>query len=276
MGPLTTSKRLQGFGLFIVCLVASVTKWNYSTDIAPIQIINAFLDFEERIVGSLPKIPGTMTTKAMKVIICLIEIGIFLYPLLIFLLLRFIPCTPPFILSTLQNCGQDPLRYGVEEEILRIQNDNDITACIRLYRYIQILEKSFNAFIIERIVPLLISCIPAIQISGLYVCITMHGEIGLPGFAIFPLMVIAAGINNILVITLASMVNISSQRVLDTLTQKVVGFQRGKRILHLKELRACGVLKIKFGSNFIDRGTPLAMQNFCISQTVSLCLVKAK
>lgn len=124
--------------------------------------------------------------------------------------------------------------------------------------------------------PVILSCIPAIQIVGLYVCITLHEEIALPGFAIFPLLAIAATIHNILVITLAAMVNISSKRVLIILRLKIVGSNEGKmRKLLRRELAACGVLKIKFGNNFIDNGTPLVMQNFCINQTMSLCLVKA-
>ncbi|OXA38333.1 hypothetical protein Fcan01_26814 [Folsomia candida] len=258
----------------------------------------------------------SMGTKALKTFVYLVELGGFLYPILVSLLLRFIPCTPPFILSMFTNCGRledMTLRYGVElgihifetwmafhiqysalawivhvllvgvtfllnclqllnREIYKIQNATDNTSCIRMYRYVQILEKSFNAFLTKRIVPTIISCIPAIQIFALFVCITYHGEIALPGFAIFPLLGICAVINNILVISLASMVNTSSQRVLNALAQNTVG----KRGLLRRELTSLGVLKIKFGSNFIDRGTPLVMQNFCISQTVSMCLVSTR
>lgn len=118
-----------------------------------------------------------------------------------------------------------------------------------MYHYVQVLDKSFNAFVTERIVPMLISFLPAIQISALYVCITMHGEITLPGFAVYPVMVVSAVINNILLISLASMVNIISQRVLNTLAQNNLGCQRGRRVLLRKELRACGLLKIKFGES---------------------------
>ncbi|OXA41151.1 hypothetical protein Fcan01_24014 [Folsomia candida] len=168
------------------------------------------------------------------------------------------------------------LATSIPREITKIENHNDVSACIWLYRYVQVLEKSFTAFVSEKLVPTIMFCLPALQIFSLYVCITLHATIALPGFAIFPLLAINAGISNILVITLASMVNVSSQRVLNALAQKVVGCTGGKRALQRREVEACGVLKIKFGSNFIDRGTPLVMQNFCISQTVSLCLVKAR
>lgn len=159
---------------------------------------------------------------------------------------------------------------------MKIERGANTRGCIRLYRYIEVLEKSFNAYVTETIVPVIISITPAIQISAMFVCIKMHGEIALPGFSTFPLITLVAGITNVLVLTLAPMVNTSSRRVLDTLEEKIVECQGGKRALNRKEFRACSVLKIKFGSNFIDRGTPLIMQNFCVSQTVSLCLVKAR
>ncbi|OXA54008.1 hypothetical protein Fcan01_11609 [Folsomia candida] len=166
------------------------------------------------------------------------------------------------------NAGAD-----VDQESSKIGNATDTTSSLRIYRYVQILEKSFNAFLTKIIIPTVITCIPAIQIFGLFVCITLHENIPLPGFAIFPLLGVLAGINNILVISLASMVNVSSERVLVTLTKKIVSSEVKKRGLLRRELRSCGALKIKFGSNFIDKGTPLIMQNFCIHQTVSLCLV---
>ncbi|OXA49433.1 hypothetical protein Fcan01_15409 [Folsomia candida] len=313
---LTTSGRLQGFAPFILCLAASIARWNYSIDIGPIQVINTFLDFE----AGRPKMTISMETKALKTFVCLVEIGVFSYPILAFLLLQFIPCTPPFILSMFAtSCRVEAmtLRYGVRlgvhifetwmayhtlysattwivyillagisfllhclqlinRESSKIENDTNNTSCIRIYRNVQILEKSFNAFLTKIILPTVISCIPAIQIFGLFVSITLHEEIPLPGFAVFPLLGLLSLINNILVISLASRINISSERVLNTLAKKTVRSQLGKRGLLIRELKSCGLLKIKFGSNFIDKGTPLVVQNFCINQTVSLCLVMTR
>ncbi|OXA54007.1 hypothetical protein Fcan01_11608 [Folsomia candida] len=121
IGPLTMSGRLQGFALFILSLAGSISRWNYSIDIDPIQIINAFLDFEAvvrvnqrfmrhfvRCLGfvkifdlkfekagnfyqavglvDLPKIPISMETKALKIFVYLVESGVFSYPSLVFLL----------------------------------------------------------------------------------------------------------------------------------------------------------------------------------------------
>lgn len=49
-GPLTLSKKLQGLVLFVACITASIARWNWTIDVGPIQIINTFLDFEEKIL----------------------------------------------------------------------------------------------------------------------------------------------------------------------------------------------------------------------------------
>ncbi|OXA49641.1 hypothetical protein Fcan01_15395 [Folsomia candida] len=177
--------------------------------------------FGARVLTGLPKIPISMGTKAVKAFIILMEIGVVAYPVLIFLLLRFLPCTPPFILSMLELCGNaPPISYGVglavhvfetwmnfhimfsgtawilyilfvgitfllnyfellNRKISKIENGTDTTACIRLYRNILILEKSFNACVTNKIVPMIVTCPPLIQISALYVCITSHGTISI-------------------------------------------------------------------------------------------------
>lgn len=52
----------------------------------------------------LPKSPVSLRTKAMKLCIILCESTVAVFPTLIFILLTFAPCTPPFILSMLPNC----------------------------------------------------------------------------------------------------------------------------------------------------------------------------
>ncbi|OXA43273.1 hypothetical protein Fcan01_21973 [Folsomia candida] len=116
-------------------------------------------------------------------------------------------------------------------------------------------------------------CAPGVQLIAQYVCINHHAEIAMPGFLLFPLIGGDAGITNVLVFTLASYINIASERALQGMKDKI-RLLESKRFM-IKQLRACSVLKVKFGSNFIDRGTPLVIQNFCISQTVTLSLIKS-
>lgn len=159
-------------------------------------------------------------------------------------------------------------------EISSILSDPDKDVCINLYRYVQILEKSFNAYLLPAVIPATIFCVPIIEIIGYFACITLHQEVSMPGFLIFPLMATEAGISNIFVITLASQVHVGSQQVKIALEKRSMG--RCKMALVKRQIRAMDVLKIKFGQNFIDAGTPLVMQNFCINQTMSLALVKGR
>lgn len=49
-GQLSVAENFQGGIFFMVYLLGAVGKWNYSLDIAPIQIINAILDFERDVL----------------------------------------------------------------------------------------------------------------------------------------------------------------------------------------------------------------------------------
>ncbi|OXA45026.1 hypothetical protein Fcan01_20122 [Folsomia candida] len=143
----------------------------------------------------------------------------------------------------------------LRREIQTAQRAAEFKCCIELYRNIQILEKMFNGVL-------------------MYICVMMHDEIPMPAYLIFPLVLLNCLGNNIFIFTFASWVNNVSTR---TLREQLMGMGRcgwGKRRSILsKEAKACTVLKIKFGSNFIDRGTPLVIQDFCLTQTMSLILI---
>lgn len=143
-----------------------------------------------------------------------------------------------------------------------------------MYRCTQLLETSFNEFLMVRTVPAMVAFIPTLQIVSQYVCIKMRGEIEMPGFLLFPLILVDSVGVNLLVFTLASWVNNISTKFLHTLDAKIAGRRGTRKWMLRKEKIACGVLKIKFGSNFIDSGTPLVIQNFCLTQTMSLILLR--
>lgn len=159
-------------------------------------------------------------------------------------------------------------------EVLSIFNVHDKEECIKFYREIQILEKILNSFLMPSIVPLTIVIIPLHKIIAQYVCVMLRDEIPMPGFLVFPIMGVDSTIVNILVFTLASLVHNASRDILQKLGQKIVTFRGGNEDRLRRKVKACAVLKIKFGSNFIDQGTPLVIQNFCMTQTMNLILMK--
>ncbi|OXA41330.1 hypothetical protein Fcan01_24061, partial [Folsomia candida] len=73
IGPLTMTERLQGLTIFLAFLAASIPRGNYSPNIAPIQIVNTFLDFEGGIMSELPELPPSLVAKAKKAFVCLVE-----------------------------------------------------------------------------------------------------------------------------------------------------------------------------------------------------------
>ncbi len=123
------------------------------------------------------------------------------------------------------------------------------STCLHIYRSIQVLEKMYNTFLKNQIVPGMVSCLPAIQIFSQYVCIKLHSEISMPGFLVFPTVLFDAALNNILMFTLASMVNTLSGNILLNWKKDFISFKRGTAIK--KQLRSCTLLQIQFGSNFI-------------------------
>lgn len=129
-----------------------------------------------------------------------------------------------------------------------------------------------NVFLMVRVVPTVIICSITLQVISQYVCIKLHDKIAMPGFLVFPLMCVDAFVVNVLVYSLASWVNSTSTEVLQSFERNTIQFGGRKSIL-AREIRACGVLKVKFGSNFIENGTPLVIQNFCLVQTLNLLLI---
>lgn len=249
----------------------------------------------------------------MAGLVQLLQITIPLVALCLLILIIFQPCTPPFLLSMSAKCGEikwthigsthaivlfelwmcaqifngaAPTVFFVcfagiicllnyfqllgasiqESRCLEQYQEN-----IRFYRRIQILEKHMNDITNVYILPALIIGVPLLQIVSQYVSITMHDDIPMPGFVLFPIMSVEAIITNVVVFTPASWVNGRSTRILARYARKITHCVRKSVVV--KERKACTMLKIKFGSNYVDQSTPLVIQNFCLNQTMSLILI---
>lgn len=108
------------------------------------------------------------------------------------------------------------------------------------------------------------------------VCINLHDQIGFPEFLIFPLFLVNAAIVNIFVFSLAAGIHNQSASLLQSMKRRSSETAGKKGGIQRREICNCTVLKIKFGSNFIDRATPLILQNFCLNQTMSLTLANSR
>ncbi|OXA42129.1 hypothetical protein Fcan01_23152 [Folsomia candida] len=245
------------------------------------------------------KLARSLGENLMKLLIRIAETSAVVVPFLQLILLQFAPCTPPFIFSTIPNCSVTVskinwivrLAVHIFETWMSLQMVFGCTVnifyvlfsgviCILFYfriieKSLQILEKSFNGYPMNRVVPVMVFGIPSIEIITLFVVINFYQDIALPGFLVFPLLWMNTTLCNIVAFTSASLVHTVSEKTLIALKNRMVtiNLSRGRKgsIIN-RELKACSVLKVKFGSNYIDRGTPLVIQNFCINQTMSLTL----
>lgn len=119
----------------------------------------------------------------------------------------------------------------------------------------------------DRILPALMIIVPSMQVIVQYVCVVHHDDIAMPGFLVFPLMGVDAIASNLLIYTFASFVHNDSEKLVKSLERKFFqGSTKWSRSFVKRMIKSLTVLKIKFGANFIDRGTPLIVQNFCITR----------
>ncbi|OXA48219.1 hypothetical protein Fcan01_17287, partial [Folsomia candida] len=150
-----------------------------------------------------------------------------------FILLTFSPCTPPFLLSIVEDCGRTevalgPFVLGILHVFECWMAWHMVTAggWYTLYIIFAGIESILSyIFILEKILPALLITSPSLQMVMLYVCINHHGDIAMPGFLVFPLLAGEAVIVNILVFTLASFVNSASAKVLADFSGKVKGLR---------------------------------------------------
>lgn len=149
---------------------------------------------------------------------------------------------------------------------------------IRTYRCIQLLEKILNDALHDKLAPAIIGIGPLIQVFTQFVCVKLYSKIPLPGFLVFPIILINSLISNLVIQTLAAKVNSISAELLLLLKSELSCFptKSKTRKQNWKELTACKPTRIQFGQNFVDMGTPLVIENFCINQTVSILLLSAR
>ncbi|OXA36746.1 hypothetical protein Fcan01_28486 [Folsomia candida] len=107
LGGLSTTEKLQGSIFLMAYLIGAVSRWNYELSPGPIQVINSFLQYEAGPLRDLLHISvQSGIVKVMRTFIWLMEFSICVIPILQLVLLIYAPCTAPFILSMIPNCGE--------------------------------------------------------------------------------------------------------------------------------------------------------------------------
>lgn len=150
----------------------------------------------------------------------------------------------------------------------QIGNSKKIEEIVLQYRKIQISERIHNSIFRTRIFLPLMCALPLIQVlSGVAFLTLFHSESWF-SLAVFLLAYLESWF--------ADMLSVTAGSVIYTKTNEwILGCRGwdGKRSYGRKVLKSFRPLRLEFGNNYIDRLTPLVMQEFCIRNTASILLL---
>lgn len=139
---------------------------------------------------------------------------------------------------------------------------------IKLYRCLQVLEKQMNHALSKRIIPVLVIQAPMMQIIVSFVFIKLASSLPSEGFLSYPFIIIMVGSSCMIFETFAAQFGEKSTNLCHNWLM-----EKGIAKVNVKRIRSLQSMRIKVGSNFIDGGTALVTQDFCLNQTVSLLLM---
>lgn len=152
------------------------------------------------------------------------------------------------------------------------QNWNKFVSFITIYKRIQLFNALSNDCIRGRIFAVLLFATPLLQILSAFIFIKLGEELPVVIVFWFGCFYVAT-IVFILGFLSAAGKPYSISNAVRKICQRQVGTNQADRRIWIKTLRSLQPIKLCFLSNFVDRTTPLIVQNFCISQTVSILLV---
>ncbi|OXA51481.1 hypothetical protein Fcan01_13507, partial [Folsomia candida] len=95
-GKVPVRMKLQGLVFFTIYVILFTARWNWKVRIAPMQLINSFLDFEETIPADI-KQEKSFEDKALTFYLYCLQSTIPLFPVMNLILLSNNPCSLPFL-----------------------------------------------------------------------------------------------------------------------------------------------------------------------------------
>lgn len=144
---------------------------------------------------------------------------------------------------------------------------------LKIYREIQILNKIFNTVFQDAFFPGVIAVGIFVAIMGMFAILKLRHAIPFPAIMFFPIIA-SDGLSIIFIAKIAALAYVQSQHFLKLLSSRSIHYKRVS--VFRKRLNALDKIKIKFGGNFVDQGTPFVFMDFWITQTVSLMLLTDK
>lgn len=115
--------------------------------------------------------------------------------------------------------------------------------------------------------PGILTCVSALFVFSFFVSTKLVHVIALPGFAFFPLALVDCAVIILFELTIAGFVHAKSNQLLNSWEK--VGRKSGIRM----SIKSLTPLKVRMGSNYVDKFTALVVLDFCVSQTASLLMM---
>lgn len=167
------------------------------------------------------------------------------------------------------------LLWGRCSEFLKTQSrkdvnlgiDGDIDTLVAGYRHLQILERNHNSSYSARILPLCIATVPFLLVLSGYALVALFSTGSLAQMLTFLVVYLDITVFALVVLTAASGINVQTEEWV-----KKVKSGSGNRYL-ARVRKSWRPLRLEFGGNYVDRLTPLVIQEFCVRQTASLLLL---
>jgi hypothetical protein len=142
---------------------------------------------------------------------------------------------------------------------------------IQVYRKLQVFEALLNSSVRFYIFPVTILIAPIIQILAGFATIHLHNQLGISLLIFLTLAFIEGTFVDVLFLTGAKQVYVKSYEWLSKM-RRIHGMDRIRR----RVLKSMLPLRVWFGNNWVDRTTPLVLQQFCSIQTTNLLLLARK
>ncbi|OXA54515.1 uncharacterized protein LOC118435673 [Folsomia candida] len=140
---------------------------------------------------------------------------------------------------------------------------------LRNYRELQILEKTVNSSLRERILPAMILILPIVQILSCLVFVILLKDDKVISSVIFFIVYLECLGLTMLILSFAANIFVKTGKW-------VSQFPPGQSKTHRRIVKSFQPVKVQFGNNFVDALTPLVFQQFCATQTASLLVLKYK
>lgn len=240
--------------------------------------------------------------KAARFVYAVVEVSYLIFPSAIAGLLFLSPCQPPFIgshlfpkclcptilarisaaifeltaVSYMAVIGSTYVEHVLFTGIVHLWTRSKSDAVfnrnsISNYRELQIFEKLLNSCVLSRIFPSMAWLGPIVQIMGTFALIKFHGGMN-PFHVAFVVTetVIMAGCNLILFSGAGRIYGKSCEWLVLVKNGKIGDIQNN---VGRKVLKSMPPLRVWFSGNFVDRLTPLVIQQFCMLQTMNLLLL---